>query len=155
MMLSADQLVGHRDAHNVADTAPAAQVERAELLDVPDQADDCPGDSPADESFAASDPDQLNDRVNIGLVGLRAHHDDHDVLLSPHHDESPGPLWPGASVQVVSSAQCLAGDRPHAGPVAVEKPVRVTHGRKLSASAALRGRRRGTAWAGKGEVSWT
>ncbi len=81
MMLAAHQLVRHRDADDVADAGVAAQVQRAELLDVTDQTDDRAGHAPADECLAAGRGDQVDDCVNVTLGGLGGHHHHHCVIL--------------------------------------------------------------------------
>jgi len=80
-MLPADELVRDGDAHHVEDAAAAAQVERAELLHVPDQSHDRAGNAAADEGFATRRAYQVNDRLDILLRGLRGHHHDHRSLL--------------------------------------------------------------------------
>ena len=82
MVLPADELVGDRHADDVADTAPAAQVESTEVIDVADQSDDRPGHPAADECLTAGRSDQFHYRFDISLSHLGSHHDHHLVLLA-------------------------------------------------------------------------
>src|SRR5205807_10015316 len=83
--------------------AAAAQVERAELIDVAYQSHDRAGNAAAHEGVPARRAHEINDRVHILLGGLGGHHHDHRVLLSPFArlrptKRTPG-LWPGVLVR--------------------------------------------------------
>src|SRR5215469_5653173 len=98
-MLPADQLVRHGDSDDVADAVPAAQVKRAEMVDIAYQADDRPGDAAADECLAAGGSDQRHDGINISLSHFGSHHDHHLVLLIPSlTTKSPRPSGRGLGV---------------------------------------------------------
>src|SRR5262249_6427089 len=56
VVLPADELVRHGNPHHVQDAVAAAQVQRAELIHVPDQADDRAGHAAAHERLAAGRP---------------------------------------------------------------------------------------------------
>ena len=128
-MLPADQLVRDRHADNVADAAPAAQVEGAEMVDVADQPDDCPRHSAADECLAARRPDQIHYRVDISLGHLGSHHDYHLVLLALTNDKkAPGHPAEGLEFTPCSAlAHHRAGFLPVAGRETIKKLIGVMH----------------------------
>jgi hypothetical protein len=81
VVLAADQLVRDRDPHDVGHPTHPAQVERAELLHVADQADDRTVDAPAHERLTARRLDERDDGPDICFIGLGGHDDDHAVYL--------------------------------------------------------------------------
>src|SRR5450755_2240498 len=126
-MFPADKLVGHRDPHHVQDPRVAAQVQRPELLEVTDEADDRAGYAAADEGLATSCAHQVDDRVHLTLGGLRGHHHHHaGLLLVSRMTKAPSRRGPGLHTSL-ASAQSLAGDRPRAGKVAKPEPVLALH----------------------------
>ncbi len=81
MVLPADQLVRHGDPYDVEDAPAAAQVERLELVHVPDESDDRPGHPPADEGVTTRRAHQADDGVDILLRGPWGHHHHHEGFL--------------------------------------------------------------------------
>src|SRR5215469_9371271 len=117
-MLPADQLVRHGDSDDVADAVPAAQVKRAEMVDIAYQTDDRPGDAAADECLAAGGSDQRHNGINISLSHFGSHHDHHLVLLVPSlTTKKPPAIRPGAwsLLPLSASARPQAGYLPGTG----------------------------------------
>src|SRR6202453_2579322 len=102
-MLPADQLVRRGNPHHVGHSRHAAQVERAQVVDVANEPHDRPGHAAADESVAACRPHQVDDAVDFGFSGLCGHHYYHAVR-PPENKKRPRASGPGLSLGLSVSA---------------------------------------------------
>jgi hypothetical protein len=89
MVVAADELVGRGHAYDVADARHGSQVERSEVSDIADQADDRALDSATDERLSADGFDPLDDSVHLVRAGTRSHDDDHGAHATHRPEVSP------------------------------------------------------------------